>query len=187
MPLLHLLKDEKSSILDEWIDRVLASYPADSAQFFKKKKDRFANPLGHSVAQGLAEVYAFICGDKEAEALGSNLEHLVNIRAVGELSASDAVSFIYELKKVVADACRKEKHATATLNEWLDFDTKVDSVAMMVFDLYTASRERLYQIRINDFKTGRHHMTGAKCPSAMMRENKQEKQELNIFNNHSSK
>jgi hypothetical protein len=40
----------------------------------------------------------------------------------------------------------------------------------MVFDMYLACRERLYQARINEMQSGRHILTdGSQCPSALLR------------------
>jgi hypothetical protein len=47
-----------------------------------------------------------------------------------------------------------------------------------MFDLYAASRERLYQTRIAEIKSGNHITTDSGCPSKLMDENAAPKAEL---------
>ena len=44
MDLETLLAEKKKVVVHKWIDQVLESY--GSPDFFKKQKDRFANPIG---------------------------------------------------------------------------------------------------------------------------------------------
>jgi hypothetical protein len=88
------------------------------------------------------------------------------------------------LKKIV-----KEEYRKAEIDDfagWLSFEATMDIVAHTVFDLYTVCRERLYQVRIAELKSGNHIMADGGCPSALMRKNKARKDELNIINLHSS-
>ena len=52
------------------------------------------------------------------------------------------------------------------------------SMAYTMFDLYAASRERLYQTRIAEIKSGNHITTDGGCPSKLMDENTAPKAEL---------
>ena len=48
MALNELLSERSTAIWQAWRDRILEAYPAKSAELFKKGKDPFANPLGHT-------------------------------------------------------------------------------------------------------------------------------------------
>jgi hypothetical protein len=184
MLLKELLQEKKGEIVDQWVDRVLSTYPGDTSRIFKKGKDRFANPVGFSVKNTLEELYGLLFDREEIDAIPAILEHLVQIRAVQSYTPSEAVAFAYVLKKIV-----KEEYRKAEIDDfagWLSFEATMDIVAHTVFDLYTICRERLYQVRIAELKSGNHIMADGGCPSALMRKNKARKDELNIINLHSS-
>lgn len=86
----------------------------------------------------------------------------------------------YTLKKVVKSVCRKEK--VVDLDGWLAFEEKADILAYTLFDLYAASRERLYQTRIAEIKSGNNITTDGGCPSKLMEGNSARKAELKTIN-----
>ncbi|MFA7347068.1 MAG: RsbRD N-terminal domain-containing protein [Desulfurivibrionaceae bacterium] len=176
MLLAELLIDRKGEILDSWVDQVLTTYPEDGARIFKKEKDQFANPVGYAVKSSLWTVYALLFEKNEPEGIVDALEQMVRIRAVQTFNPSEAVSMAYILKRVVKDFCRKDN--VADLEGWLAFEEKADILAYTMFDLYAASRERLYQTRIAEIKSGNHIVTAAGCPSKLMDENAAPKAEL---------
>ncbi|MDD3816450.1 MAG: RsbRD N-terminal domain-containing protein [Desulfocapsaceae bacterium] len=176
MLLEELLIDRKGEILDSWVDQVLATYPADAAHIFKKGKDQFANPISFSVKSSLWEVYVLLFEKNEPEKIVAALEQLVQIRAVQTFNPSEAVSMAYILKKVVKDFCRKDK--VADLAGWQAFEERVDVLAYTMFDMYVACRERLYQTRIAEIKSGSNIITDGGCPSKVMDRDTAKKAEL---------
>ncbi|OGR01465.1 MAG: hypothetical protein A2511_00920 [Deltaproteobacteria bacterium RIFOXYD12_FULL_50_9] len=171
MHLQELLIENKTVVLDKWINSVLATYPLDSTNFLTRQKDRFANPIGSSVSKGLSDLINAFCSEADGLAeLSSDVEHLIKIRAVQDFSPSAAIGFVYDLKVIVFELCQKEKQYNLLVEEWLDFSAKVDRLALKVFDLYMASRERIFKVRINELSRGNHLVAdGMTCPSAMMR------------------
>ena len=164
------------TIEGKWVDYVLATYSKDGARFFKKEKDQFANPLGYNVEKGLAKTLRLLVDDQLVE-MPSEMEQFIRLRAVQTFSPSEAVSFVFGLKKIVIEVCGLKCIAECA-TDWSVFEGRVDDLAMRVFDLYMKDRERLSQIKINEYRTGNHVMAGAPCPSVMMRKNKEEKIEL---------
>ena len=180
MSLEIIVGENRSAIIGRWVDAVLATYAKDGADFFKRQKDRFANPLGHALREGLEKVFDQLYrGEGEIDPPAELLQ-FVKLRAVQSFSPSEAVAFIGELKKIVVDVCGAKALLEAA-DEWLAFDARIDALALRVFDLYMENRERLYEIKINEFKTGNHVMSAAQCPSLMMRKKKEEKIELKVI------
>lgn len=176
----NLLVESKGEIVDRWIDAVLASYPEDAARIFKKGKDQFANPVGHAVKDSLWTVYGLLFEKNETEKVAAAVEYLVRIRAVQDFSPSAAVAAAYLLKQVVRDLCRKEK--VSDFEGWQIFEEKADFLARTMFDLYMASRERLYKTRLEEFKRGNIIMTeGGCCPSRLMEKDSADNAGLTLF------
>ena len=172
MQLDKLLIEKRKVILSHWEDCLLEKFAPETIHIFKRQKDQFANPMGHKINAGLAELFDVICdaGDQEVEtpALGQ----LIKLRAVQEISASDAVSFVFRLKKIVREASLKKGKKTELYEEWLAFDARVDAAALAVFDMFMASREQIYKVRVSELSTGR--LDGAVCLSAMMKKDQEQ-------------
>jgi len=184
MRLEEFLIEKETVILGNWLDQLLNdAYPAETVRIFKGQKDRFANPLGSILRQGITDLYKAMLVDRDEAELAAILERLLLVRAVEKMSASVAVSFIFGIKQAVLTAIGKVE--IEDLHEsWLAFSTKVDAVALLGFDIYSACRERLFNTRINELKRGTHILTdGAVCPSALMRKNNEESNGLKTMNN----
>ena len=171
MTLHTLLEEQRAYILEHWVKLLLATYSPDAARIFGKQKDRFANPIGYNVKAGLAELFEVLAGE-ELPVLGRQMEELVKVRAVQQFTPSEAMSFVFMFKDIVREFAEKQKvEPEAEALERLD--RRVDQVALQLFDLYMASRERLHKVRIQELEANRHILTDhAKCPSRLVREEK---------------
>jgi hypothetical protein len=182
MQLSELLYEKKVSLLEKWIDCALAVYHKDASSFLKKQKNQFANPLGYTASNSLTKIFDVLCKDCPVNEASKALEDFVKIRAVQELSPAQALSFVYDLKKIMKDE-GLATDSTKILQELLIFNSRIDELAMMAFDLYMESRERLYRVRLDEFKRGTHILTdGAVCPSALIRQNMQQIKDIKPIN-----
>jgi len=176
-----LFAEKKQSIIRKWIDQVLDSY--GSPAFFKKQKDRFANPIGATIKDGLQDLYVVLVEGKELAAAAKPLENIIKIRAVQDFTPSQAVSFVYLFKDIVRQELAKEKEREQVLDSLAALEARIDRVALMAFDFYMDCRERLHQIRVNEVLSGRSALTdGTKCVSAMLKRNQTESADNNQIN-----
>jgi hypothetical protein len=185
MRILQLMAEKEPSIHKKWLEQIFNEFQPEAVRFLKGK-DPFANPLGYSFSEDLREIYRDL-RSTEPTGVKPVVEHLMKLRAVqADLTPSAALSFVFALKRIIRQECREEWSAEIEV-EWLEILERIDRLALAGFDLYMASRELLYQVRIRELKSGRHHLTDtAKCPSAMLREeinNKQAESDDNL--NHS--
>ena len=128
----------RESIAREWLARVLASYPAQTARFLLTEKNRFHNPVGYALSNGLPVLVDELLGEMNPARIRPVLEEIVRMRAVQDFTASQAVAFIFELR-AVAEACLSE-----------NLDDRIDRLALEAFDLYAACRERMHEIKIQE-------------------------------------
>jgi hypothetical protein len=176
-----LLVEKKKVIVQKWIDQVLDSY--GSPEFFKKQKDRFANPIGSTVSDGLLKLYSVLAENRDIEEASKPLEDIIKIRAVQDFTPSIAVSFVYLLKNIVREELSREKNLEEPFASLSAFETRVDKAALMAFDFYMDCRERLHKIRVNEVLSGRSALTdGTKCVSAMLKNNQTESADNNQNN-----
>ena len=181
MNLETLLAPKKKAITQKWIAQVLDSY--GSPEFFKRQKDRFANPIGATVSEGLQDLYGILLAERDLRDAAGPLENIIKIRAVQDFTPSQAVSFVYLLKSIVREELAREKNREDIQAGLSALEARIDKVALMAFDFYMDCRERLHKIRVNEVLSGRSALTdGTKCVSAMLKRQQTESEENNQIN-----
>lgn len=170
MRLREFLRGNKGDVEDAWVEAVLSSYSPDAATIFKRESDRFANPVGHSARHTLTAIYSRLFDHDtprlERDELRPILEDFVKIRAVQDFTPARAVEFVYLLKEVARRAVARQRQLEVAAADWQEFHDALDTLALQVFDLYMACRERLYQARLHEYKSMNHMLTQHGCPSA---------------------
>jgi hypothetical protein len=148
MGIQNLLAEKKADIVKEWRNCIIASYPEESQGFLKKEKSQFANPVGLVISNEIEPLYdELIKEDGDEEKIAFCLENIIRIRAVQDFKPSQAVSFVMELKGLVKGALGDGYSA-----EMRDFDSRIDQMALLAFDIYAKCRQKLFEIRVNEVK-----------------------------------
>lgn len=155
----ELLVRKRSAIVDRWVKNVFDSYPSSSVDFLKSQKDQFANPVGHTISRTAEKVFDELVGSCDAERIRSALSDLVKMRAVQEFSPSQAIGFVFDLKTVIRGEVRKEGEEKMNYEGLAELDSKIDAIALIAFDLYMESREKLFRIRLEELKAKSLHET----------------------------
>ncbi len=150
----QVLEEREDAIVERWLDRVLAAYPADGGAVFKRRTNQFANPVGHTAREGTRSLYRTLRVESpDEEAVERALGDLLRIRAVQQMPASTAVGFVLDLKSVVraelaaidgADGAEVDRPGLRA------FEARVDRLALQAFDVYVAFREELSRLRVRE-------------------------------------
>jgi hypothetical protein len=130
------------NILEQWFGRSLESYPGATLQFIASEKDQFRNPVGFALRENLATLVQEVLGDMDSSKTNSALQEIVRVRAVQNLTAIQAVEFIFFLRAIV--------HEQIPEFDRVLLDTRIDMLALMTFDEYVRCREHLSEIRLNE-------------------------------------
>jgi hypothetical protein len=152
MKFADLLGQKQSLIVDQWLHRILESYPGQSAIFMKKEKDQFANPVGHHLSQGLALTFAALIQGADRDQMLAALDEVIRIRALQNFSPSQALAFIFLLKNVLREELAPELKDGQFSSELQELETMIDGMALLGFEVYTQWREKLYEIRVTEVK-----------------------------------
>ncbi len=150
MMLEHLLTQRKPAILKKWLNLLLDSYPPESSALFKKSKDRFANPVGHTTSQEMAAIFDELLKGTDFNQDPFSIDMLIKIRAVQDFSASEAVSFVFSLKKVIREELGEMIGEEGVQAEVLALESRIDDLALACFDNYMKSREKIYELKANE-------------------------------------
>lgn len=144
----QLLTERKKEILKRWLSETLATYPGDAARFMQNEFNQFANPVGQTFAQEFEAIYEIIKSEENHGEISGALEKSLKIRAVQDFSASQAVAFVFFLKKAIREELADQ--IGNMVAELLALESRIDSVALHLFDRFMADREKLYSIRLNE-------------------------------------
>ena len=155
MSLRELLTQKKGTILSRWLDLIAGTHPAGISPL-QRGKDEFANPEGHTVSQAIHTLYDELLQDKmNSGKICEALDGILKIRAVQDLSAGQAVALVFLLKEAIAGDLAAEIEKRQLLRQWLEFESRIDRVASLAFEIYMQCREKICQLRVNEIKTDR--------------------------------
>lgn len=146
----HLLA-RRDAVLSKWLDATFSTYPPDTAKFLRGRKDPFGNPVGATICRELATLLDAFLGDAPEEDLRRPLDAILRIRSVQGLTASAAVSFVFQLKGILRDESADSRSGEAE-DEWPELERRIDRLGMMAFDSYVGLREEIFELRVQEAK-----------------------------------
>ena len=145
-----IIEQKTSVIVKKWFDLTSQTYAPDTAEFLKSNKDMFANPVGGTMSNGLKGLLDQLVHNMEPEIITTHLDPIIRIRAAQNFTPSQATAFILSLKKVLRKNLTKELRDSRIASELVTFETKIDRLCLMAFDIYMQCREKIFQIRANE-------------------------------------
>ncbi len=153
MSLYSLLAQHRDAIVKKWFQGIVDSYAPETAMLLKKESNQFANPMGHTFLHGAQAVYDEFLHSLEPEKLVPHLDRIIRIRAVQEFSPAQAISFVFLLKPIVREQLKQDLHESrVSSSELTEFDARVDGLALLAFNIYSQCRERLFEVRLGEYK-----------------------------------
>ena len=158
MTLTRLLSQRKSVILEQWVTRVLETYPDETVRFLREEKDTFRNPVGSVLTRELEAILDGLISSADIEKILPPLEAILRVRAVQDFTPSEAVCFTAHLKHVIRGDLAERKLTHELLDELLHLESRIDALSLAAFDIYMACRERIAEIRIGEVKAERERL-----------------------------
>ncbi len=136
------LAGKRGAILKKWLEQTLASYPGQTTGFLRNEKDRFRNPVGHTLKEGLATLLDEIVGEMDAAKIRPALESIVRLRAVQDFTPTQATGFVFALRQILSGNLEGGGPTT--------WQKRIDEMALLAFDLYMKCREEIYEIKARE-------------------------------------
>jgi hypothetical protein len=147
-----ILQRKRSSIIERWFRLIVDTYPPDASEFLKKQGDPFANPVGSTISRGVEELFDKLIDGGDSDTVAPILDQIIRIRAVQDFSPSQAVSFVFGLKKSIRGELADELRTGSIEADLLKLESHIDTVALLAFDVYMSCREKIYEIKANEAK-----------------------------------
>ncbi len=153
MNLTDILSKRKEFLLKKWIDSVMEIYPTESIKSLQSKKDRFHNPVGHTISFSIGAIFdKIIAKENNSDELSKLMDGIIRITAIQDFTPSQALSFIYKLKRIIRDELKKEGLLDDVFEELLYLESRIDELAFLAFDIYMKCREKVYELKVNELR-----------------------------------
>ncbi len=150
MSLEQFLLEKRSSLMNQWRDIAIGSYPIDAQRFFNKEKNRFSNPVGQTINENMEALFDELISGGEPQKISSRLDPIIRIRAVQDFKPSQAVGFILPLRKLIREEIRKNDSAGMFSDEMDALEARIENAVFLAFDIYTQCRQKIFDIRVNE-------------------------------------
>ena len=155
MSAINIFRTKKQELVMQWIDAVYGSYPLDTTGFLRTKKDDFCNPVGEITTTMANYCFDAVAGEQILEyKLKDALERFVKLRSVQDFSPSQGLGVFFAFKQFFREAFLEECIAKGYMGEYLEAESRVDTLCLMAFDIYIATREVLAESRIAEIRNG---------------------------------
>jgi len=118
----------------------------------KTQKNRFGNPVGYAISEVIDVILEELSGEMDVARVSRYLDNIIRIRAIQDFTPSRAVAFIFLLKKVIREELADEIREQQLFDELLMIESRIDQLANVSFDMYMASREKIYKLRANELR-----------------------------------
>jgi hypothetical protein len=152
MKIEHILLEKKQVIIKKWFDLILETYPAETAKFMKAQRNRFGNPVGHAISEGIEGLFDELLQGMDHDKIALFLDNIIRVRALQDFTPSKALGFIFILKKVIREELAKKIRDNKLFEELMTFESRVDDLAQISFDIYMKCREKLYELKASEAK-----------------------------------
>ena len=144
-----LLAQNQQQILEKWLNLRLAIFSKQKQSLIMTQMDQFQNPIRHQLHEGLKVILENF--DKKGEKFKEALEQICRILAIQDFPPSKAMALFYELKGIVRKLAKKTGVGFKA-KDWVEFNSTIESMTLETFDCYSAQREKIYQLKVDESK-----------------------------------
>jgi hypothetical protein len=153
-----VLKQKRAAVVSRWRDQIMSTYPGQTVTFMQRQPNRFANPVGHSIAQASEQLFDELLGACRDEQLEEILDSVVRIRSVQDMSPAAAIGFVWQLKTAIRAALEKDLKQLDMLQGFVEFEEQIDRLGKLAVNVYSVCREQLHQVRMDEIRKTAEHL-----------------------------
>ncbi len=144
---------KQPALCGRWLDALFADYGEETAANWRRERDPFANPIGHTFTTEAPRLIEAVSGDGEFDSVAAAaLEAIIRVRAVQDLAPSRAVAFVYMLRDVIRGELAAELAQGQHAVELAMVERRIERLALLAFDVYVRCREQVFRLRQDELK-----------------------------------
>ena len=151
-PFERFLLERRGELCKSWLDRALSVYSDEYRRFLSGGDDRFANPVGAVLKEGLERTLEVLAAGGASKDCAEALEPIIRIRAVQEQPPSEALAFVPLLKSAAREVAGQGGREGGLEQMLTELDARVDALMLVAFDVYTECRQAIFELRVNEFR-----------------------------------
>ncbi|KLU61518.1 hypothetical protein CEB3_c21980 [Peptococcaceae bacterium CEB3] len=170
-----ILEKKFPELLKKWLDSIEGSYPEGATELLKDKEDRFRNPAVHRIADNAAEILTELLNGSNPNNFVKPLDGIIRLRAVQDLTPSNAVGFLFGLKEIIRSALPGDWTGESRLGELRELEDRIDALLLLSFDIYESCRLQVFELRMNEMR----RISGFNRPGERAEENRKSDQTNN--------
>ena len=153
MNTLQIFRDHKKVLVEQWINAVFGTYPLETTGFLRTRQDQFTNPVGEITVTVAGHLYDAMAGEHVlADQVQQALERFVRLRSVQDFPPSQGLGVLYVFKQLLRETLLPLFEKAGRVGDYLDAEARLDTLALMAFDMYLSSRETLAEQRIKEIR-----------------------------------
>ena len=153
MSMRAFLAENRAQLVSKWVRLVFEAYSSEASRFFNREKDQFANPVGHTLSQGIEILYDHLVQETDFDGVRQSLDDIVRIKAVQDFSPSEAVDFLFRLKRLVREEIQEHPGENGiSIEEVLEFESRIDALVLEAFNSFMKCREKIYDLKTNQIQ-----------------------------------
>ena len=153
MNTLAVFREHKKALVDRWVEMVFSTYSLDTTGLLRTRQDQFANPVGEITTTLASYLYDAVAGEHIIpERVTEALTRFVRLRAVQDFSPSRGLGVIYVLKHFLRETLLPIFEADKSVADYLEAEARLDTLALMAFDIYLGAREAVSEQRIKEIR-----------------------------------
>jgi hypothetical protein len=146
MTVREVLGERQDAVLVRWRELIRASDSRAVTSLPARGSDPFHDPVGAALLKGTAAILEAMWGEGEPEAVRPGLDEIVRVRSVQTLTASQALGFVFLLRRALHEIAGDVLDA----GEWPRLDARLDAISLQAFEIYVACREKVFEIRARE-------------------------------------
>jgi hypothetical protein len=151
MESMNILSEKKTQVVKKWFAMTLNTYPSGSALFLADINDRFSNPVGWTIYNGLNELYELILSGSDFGETNPSLASIIKIKAVQNCSSAEDLEFVFLLKRAIREVLGKDINSCSP--DIAVFDERIDHLALAAMKMYVKCKQQIFEIRLKEVKS----------------------------------
>ncbi len=147
------IMEKKFAVIRAWYDAALVVPAGVKTDFREKQRALVVEAMGYNLEEGMGGLFDALLQGVIPDNVSRFLDSMIRTRAASDFTASQAVAFILEIKKIVRKELGSEILADLDMGGELSaWDSVVDDLILHAFNIYAQCREIVLAAKADDEK-----------------------------------
>ncbi|MCP4295716.1 MAG: hypothetical protein GY786_08935 [Proteobacteria bacterium] len=156
MEFLQKIQQEKPEILRDWYETVINSFPQKSRRIITLNEDRFANPMGYTLYEGMQQILETIVSRSSIVDLDEVLGKIIRVKAIQDKQPNDGLEFLFDLKNIIRQYGNAFSENFTENRALFEIEDLIDSIILKAHLIFVESREKISELKVREVEKKTH-------------------------------